>query len=126
MNEINDQLLNAVKQIKALAEAGLVYNSQNYDAERYEEMRTVSLEMMSILSNLSVKQFTDFYLPEIDYPTAKVDVRALITNDHNQVLLVKETLDEGVRRPNKNPNSQLSSTKQQRLNGLKNIGVIVE
>tara|TARA_R110002012_G_scaffold59084_1_gene154323 strand:- start:4285 stop:4911 length:627 start_codon:yes stop_codon:yes gene_type:complete len=94
MNEINDQLLNAVKQIKALAEAGLVYNSQNYDAERYEEMRTVSLEMMSILSNLSVKQFTNFYLPEIDYPTAKVDVRALITNDHNQVLLVKETLDD--------------------------------
>lgn len=91
--DISHNLLNQIKQIKSLAEAGLVFNKENYDAERYEELRTISLEMMSILSNLPVNQFQDFYLPESDYPTPKVDVRGLILNKKKQVLLVKETVD---------------------------------
>ncbi|WP_028377686.1 NUDIX hydrolase [Leeuwenhoekiella sp. MAR_2009_132] len=93
MNEINEQLLNSIKQVKSLAEAGLVYNKENYDAERYQELRTLSLEMMSVLSNLPVQQFKEFYLPETDYPTPKTDVRGLILNENGQVLLVKETVD---------------------------------
>ncbi|EAQ50786.1 NUDIX hydrolase N-terminal domain-containing protein [Leeuwenhoekiella blandensis] len=90
---ISENLLNQVKQIKSLAEAGLVYNKENYDAERYEELRALALEMMSILSDLPVEQLTGFFLPETDYPTAKVDVRGLILNAEGEVLLVKETVD---------------------------------
>lgn len=58
---ISENLLNQVKQIKSLAEAGLVYNKENYDAERYEELRALALEMMSILSDLPVEQLTGFF-----------------------------------------------------------------
>ena len=91
--DVSENLLNQIKQVKSLAEAGLVFNTENYDAERYEELRSLALEMMSIVSNKPVDQLKDFFLPEQDYPTAKVDVRGLILNDQNQVLLVQETVD---------------------------------
>ena len=91
--DVSENLLNQIKQVKSLAEAGLVFNKENYDAERYEELRTLALEMMSILSDKPVAQLKGFFVPETDYPTAKVDVRGLILNEQNQVLLVQETVD---------------------------------
>ncbi|MCC4214675.1 NUDIX hydrolase N-terminal domain-containing protein [Leeuwenhoekiella parthenopeia] len=91
--DISANLLNQIKKIKSLAEAGLVFNKENYDAERYEELRAISLEMMSILADVKVEQLSDFFLPETDYPTPKVDVRGLILNENKEVLLVKETVD---------------------------------
>ena len=91
--DISANLLNQIKKIKSLAEAGLVFNKENYDAERYEELRAISLEMMSILADVEVEQLSDFFLPEADYPTPKVDVRGLILNENKEVLLVKETVD---------------------------------
>ncbi|HEA30603.1 MAG TPA: NUDIX domain-containing protein [Leeuwenhoekiella sp.] len=86
-------LLNMIKQVKSLAEAGLVYNSENYDAERYEELRRIALEMMSVLSQQPVETLDDFFLPVNDYPTPKVDVRALILNEKKEILMVKEQID---------------------------------
>lgn len=91
--DVSENLLNQIKQVKSLAEAGLVFNTENYDAERYEELRSLALEMMSIVSDKPVDQLKDFFVPETDYPTAKVDVRGLILNEQDQVLLVKETVD---------------------------------
>ena len=91
---ISENLLNQIKQVKSLAEAGLVYNKENYDAERYEELRELALQMMSILSDKPVDQLHDFFLTEEDYPTAKVDVRGLILNAQDEILLVKETVDD--------------------------------
>ena len=82
--DISANLLNQIKKIKSLAEAGLVYNQENYDAERYEELRAISLEMMSILTDVKVEQLQDFFVPETDYPTPKVDVRGLILNENKQ------------------------------------------
>jgi len=91
--DVSENLLNQIKQVKSLAEAGLVFNKENYDAERYEELRSLALEMMSIVSDKPVDQLKDFFVPETDYPTAKVDVRGLILNEQDQVLLVKEIVD---------------------------------
>ncbi len=91
--DISENLLNSIKKIKSLAEAGLVFNKENYDAERYEELRGLALEMMSILTDVKVEQLKGFFLPETDYPTPKVDVRGLILNDKQEVLLVKENVD---------------------------------
>ena len=86
-------LLNMIKQVKSLAEAGLVYNTENYDAERYEELRQIALEMMSVLSQKDVEVFQNFFLPVEDYPTPKVDVRGLILNKKKEILMVKEQID---------------------------------
>ncbi len=87
------QSLELIKRIKSLSETGLVYYQNEYDKERYEELFALSMELLSIVSGQSLTTLTDFLPPSKDYPTPKVDIRALILNQANELLLVKEKLD---------------------------------
>ena len=91
MNETN--ALERIKRVKTLADTGLLYADNEYDKERYEELASISLQLMSITSGQSFSVLQDFFMPVNDYPTPKVDVRGLILNEVNEVLLVKESLD---------------------------------
>lgn len=93
MEQATEALFNYIKQVKALAEAGLVYAQNEYDRERYETLRELSFEMMSRLSGKEVECIGDFFRREKDYPTPKVDVRGIMLNGEGEVLLVKETID---------------------------------
>lgn len=89
----NKELLNLSKQIKALADAGLVFKNSEYDAERYEQLQEIALEMQALLTEQEVEVFKNFYLPKEDYPTPNVDVRAFILNEKKEILFVKEQVD---------------------------------
>lgn len=89
-----NQQLDLIKRIKALADIGLVYAKDDYDRERYEELKEISLRLMAQVSGRSLKIFQDFFLPEIDYPTVKVDVRGLVLNEKDEILMTKESVDE--------------------------------
>ena len=91
MNETN--ALERIKRVKTLADTGLLYADNEYDKERYEELASISLQLMSITSGQSFSVLQDFFMPVNDYPTPKVDVRGLILNEASEVLLVKESLD---------------------------------
>lgn len=88
-----DQPLELVKQIKALADTGLVYAEDEYDRERYVELREISLKLLSNVSNQPLTILNDFFMPEKDYPTVKVDVRGFVLNERNEILLAKERVD---------------------------------
>ena len=88
-----DQPLELVKQIKALADTGLVYAEDEYDRERYVELRKISLKLLSNVSNQPLTILNDFFMPEKDYPTVKVDVRGFVLNERNEILLAKERVD---------------------------------
>ncbi len=85
--------LNLYKRIKALSEAGLVYAQNGYDEERYEELRQIALQLMADSAKQPIERFSDFFMPQEDYPTPKVDVRGLVLNEADEVLLVKERID---------------------------------
>ncbi len=87
-----EQLI-ALMRIKAIAETGLVYNQEDYDRERYEELKSLSIQLMAAIGNVPVLQLENFYLPQKDYPTPKVDVRAFILNERNEILMAKESVD---------------------------------
>lgn len=89
---MSDQL-EKIKRLKALADAGLVYSQNQYDIERFEEMQSLSLELMSEISDQPLTTLKEFHMPATDYPTPKVDVRGFILNENREVLLVKEGLD---------------------------------
>ncbi len=91
MEEI--QNLELIKRVKALADTGLVYAQDEYDRERYEELQEIGLKLLSNVSNQPLKVINDFFLPENDYPTVKVDVRGIVLNDKNEILLAKEQID---------------------------------
>lgn len=85
--------LNTFKKIKALAETGLVYAQNGYEVERNQELVNLSQELISAIAQQPVEALDKFYLPPKEYPTPKVDVRALILNDDDQILMAKEKMD---------------------------------
>ncbi len=91
MDETN--ALELIKRVKALADTGLLYADNAYDKERYEELVSISLKLLSVTSGQPLSVLQNFFMPVSDYPTPKVDVRGLILNEAREVLLVKESLD---------------------------------
>lgn len=85
--------LNDIKRLKNIADIGLLYAKDEYDRERYAELNDISLKMMSQLTDTPLSKIADFYAPTVDYPTPKVDIRALVLNEKNQILLARERSD---------------------------------
>ncbi len=85
--------LDVVKRIKAIAETGLVYTNGSYDKERYEELKEISLRLMAEISGIPFTKLDNFFLPQLDYPTPKVDVRGFVLNDKGQILMAQERVD---------------------------------
>ena len=85
--------LDIIKRIKSIAETGLVYAEGEYDKERYEELREISLRLMSKMSGQSFSKLDSFFLPQLDYPTPKVDVRGFVLNEKDEILMAQESID---------------------------------
>lgn len=88
-----NELLNEIKKLKSIADVGLLYCKNEYDKERYLELKEISFRMLHQLSNASFKDLQCMFPDAIDYPTAKVDVRGLAVTGDKKILLVKESLD---------------------------------
>ncbi|MDT0606539.1 NUDIX hydrolase [Croceitalea rosinachiae] len=88
-----EEQLNAIKRLKAIADTGLVYSDVPYDIERYEELKDISLKLLAHLANESFSKLDSFFLPQLDYPTPKVDVRGLVINEKDEILMAQESVD---------------------------------
>lgn len=90
---IKHNQLELIKRIKSISDIGLIYTQNEYDRERYEELRLISLKLLGIVSDEPFSALNDFFMPNKDYPTPKVDIRGLVLNKAKEILLVKEKLD---------------------------------
>lgn len=86
------KFLEIAKKIQSIAQIGLTYVNSPYDEERYAELRKISFEMMSLLSNTPIEKIHDLFEHEKGYQTPKVDVRGIIFRD-DKILLVQEKSD---------------------------------
>ena len=76
-------------EIQSLAQAGLAYTDNCYDIERYERLREISAEMISMKSGISAEKVKDLFCNETGYQTPKLDTRAAIFKD-DKILLTHE------------------------------------
>lgn len=90
---MSDPILNIAKRIKSIADTGLLYNTNDYDRERYAELLEISHELTSLLIGQPIETIRTFYAPNKDYPTPKVDVRGLVLNEKKEILLAREMAD---------------------------------
>lgn len=79
--------------LKSIADLGLLYQNNEFDKERYEELREISLRLLSTFSSNSVEELNELLPIANEYPTAKVDIRGLVLDADNKILLVKESTD---------------------------------
>ena len=75
--------------IQSLAQAGLAYCKNEYDMERYEELRRIAAEMIACETDLPIEKVRGFFCNETGYQTSKIDTRAAIFKD-GKILLVHE------------------------------------
>ena len=88
-----NEMLQLVKQVQALAENGLHFAENDFDLDRYQILEEISLRMLSLVTGLPAETI-EVSTPERNgYRTPKVDVRAVIFNDQDEILMVKERVD---------------------------------
>lgn len=86
-------VLDYAKRLKTIAHLGLTYAGNEYDIERYKELEQLSLEMMNMATVQPVEMLSAYFQDKKEYITPKVDIRAVIFNDQQEILLVKEKAD---------------------------------
>lgn len=86
---INDKWIDFAIRLQSIAQAGLQYGKDKYDKERYEEIRSIAAEMISVKTDIPVERVYDLFCNETGYQTPKVDTRAAVFID-GKILLVHE------------------------------------
>lgn len=86
---MNDRILDWAMKIQSIAQAGLAYCRDEFDRERYAELRELSAEMLAERTELSVGRVRELFCGESGYQTPKLDTRAAIVDD-GRILLVRE------------------------------------
>jgi ADP-ribose pyrophosphatase YjhB (NUDIX family) len=83
------------QRLQALAQTGLAYATNPYDVERYQEISSISLNLLGELTDEPVEKILRAFSKEDGYPTPKVDVRAVVFRDGPEVLMTREKIDDG-------------------------------
>lgn len=89
----SEKLIGLAQRMRALSQNGLVYSLSEYDTERYEELTALSDEITALATGLEPDDVARSYHPAKEYVTPKVDIRAVVFNEKDEILLVREKAD---------------------------------
>lgn len=84
-NKITDWAI----RLQSIAQAGLAYGENEYDRERYHEVRLIAAEMIASEMNLPLDTVQKYFCNESGYQTPKIDTRTAVFKD-GKILLVHE------------------------------------
>lgn len=76
-------------EIQSIAQCGLAYVRDPYDAERYARLRALAAEMMAFQTGLPAERIETLFCNERGYQTPKIDTRAALFRE-DKILLVRE------------------------------------
>ena len=82
-----------VRRLQAIAQSGLTYAKDPYDVERYQHIRTIAAEIAASRSGTTADSVAALFSEESGYATPKLDIRAVVLNEEEKVLLVRERED---------------------------------
>lgn len=88
----DDRWMDWIKQLQSIAQIGLTYTRDEYDRERYEQLRQIIKEMLVCESDVDPVRIQNFLANEKGYLTPKTDVRGIVLKNEN-ILLVQERHD---------------------------------
>ena len=81
------------KQLQSISQAGIEFTVNPYDRERYEKIRALSIEILNEYTGMDKDKLISLFANESGYQTPKIDVRAAIFNNENEILMIREKLD---------------------------------
>lgn len=87
-----NKILLISRRIQAIAQAGLHYAGNDFDRERYSELRNLSVDLLSTITETEPGKIHDLFTFENGFQTPKVDVRAVVVRE-GRVLMARERCD---------------------------------
>lgn len=76
-------------ELQFIAQAGLIYSKEDFDRERFERVREIAAEILSLQSGLPLEHVKTLFCNETGFQTPKLDTRAAIFQE-DKILLVQE------------------------------------
>ncbi|MDR0698352.1 MAG: NUDIX hydrolase N-terminal domain-containing protein [Tannerella sp.] len=93
MQSKGNELITIAQRIRAMSQTALTYSTNEYEIDRSKELIAISDRIISIVSGTKEEDIRADYHPVKEYVTPKVDIRAVIFNDKDEILLVREKAD---------------------------------
>ena len=94
VGSVPEPWLDWVKELRAIAQTGLHFATNPFDAERFRAVRAIASQMLEHGSSLDRAEILQLDAAEFGYATPKVDVRGACFRD-GRILLVQEVADQG-------------------------------
>jgi len=88
------QWLDWAQRLQALAQNGLTYTTNPFDAERYRSIQEIAAEILSTYTEADLTVVRELLQGECGYATPKLDARGVVFHQ-GKILLVKELADGG-------------------------------
>ncbi len=79
-------------ELQSIAQAGLAFCENDYDRDRYEKIRNLSIDIMHEYTDIDNDKLKDIFASETGYQTPKIDIRAVVIKD-DKILMIKEKAD---------------------------------
>jgi ADP-ribose pyrophosphatase YjhB (NUDIX family) len=86
------QILEWARRVRAVAQNGLLFSKDTFDRERYEQLQTLTNDILASELELPLERVQAFYALDAGYATPKVDVRGAVFRD-DKILMVREISD---------------------------------
>jgi ADP-ribose pyrophosphatase YjhB (NUDIX family) len=80
------------RELQAMAQTGLHYTKDRFDADRYARLRVLASQMMAAGAGTAAAPIAELFGRETGYATPRVSVRGAAFRD-NRILMVRETSD---------------------------------
>ena len=88
----DQQWLDWIEQLRAIAQNGLEYSKGKFELERYRQLQGIAHDMLATVSGAPLSVVDNYFIGDQGYTTPKLDVRAGVFRD-DRILLVKERSD---------------------------------
>ena len=82
-----------VERVLATAQVGLTFSTNPYDIERFRKLQQDTAAILAAGADLDAAVVRDWIELDAGYATPKLDVRALVLDEDERVLLVREAAD---------------------------------
>jgi ADP-ribose pyrophosphatase YjhB (NUDIX family) len=79
--------------LAALAQDGLTYGADEYDLDRYRQMSQLAAELLSVVSGRPADELAMELGRDVGYATPKIEVRGVLFDEDERVLLMREKID---------------------------------
>jgi ADP-ribose pyrophosphatase YjhB (NUDIX family) len=90
---VGAEWLGWVRRLQAIAQSGLTYAKDPYDVERYQQIRRIAAEIAASRSGTTADTIATLFSEQSGYATPKLDIRAMVLDEEEKVLLVRERED---------------------------------